>query len=72
MAYSKPQPLLLLLLLLTTLTSCITNEQYDNTPQGNFDALWTTIDEHYCFLDLKQSQLGVDWDEVRARHKPTI
>ena len=72
MAYSKPQPLLLLLLLLTTLTSCITNEQYDNTPQGNFDALWTTIDEHYCFLDLKQSQLGVDWDEVRARHSPRI
>lgn len=40
--------------------SCITEEQYDNTPEGNFKALWKIIDEHYCFLDYKH----INWDSV--------
>ena len=39
---------LLLLLPLFLLVSCIDEEQYDNTPQGNFEALWRIIDEHYA------------------------
>lgn len=40
--------------------SCITEEQYENTPEGNFNALWKILDEHYCFFDYKQ----VNWDSI--------
>jgi hypothetical protein len=57
---------------LSTLTSCIREEEYDNDPEGNFDQLWHIIDEKYCFLDYKQ----IDWDAVgakyRARLSPTM
>ena len=34
-----------LLALCMTFTSCIDEEQYDDTPQGNFEALWKIIDD---------------------------
>ena len=43
----------LLLSLFLLLTSCIREEEYDNSATGNFEALWTLIDEHYCYLDYK-------------------
>lgn len=51
---------LLFLLPLLLLTSCIDEEELDNNPQGNFEALWKIMDEHYCFFTEK----GVDWDAV--------
>ena len=48
------------------------DREFSNTPQGNFLALWTIMDEHYCFFDLKRERLGVDWNEVRARYAPSI
>jgi len=33
-----------------TLTSCHSIEEWDNDHYGNFDALWTILDEHYCFF----------------------
>ncbi len=58
-----------LLAALTLLTAgCVRDEQFDDTPQGNFDALWRIIDEHYCFLDYKQ----VDWTAVRAQYSQYI
>ena len=59
---------LLGLLMLTSLSSCIREEDYDNSPQGNFEALWKIIDEQYCFLNYKQ----VDWDAVYHRYAPLI
>lgn len=50
------------------LTSCHHIDEWDNDPTGNFDALWTIIDEHYCFLDEK----GLDWDEVYSRYRPRV
>ena len=50
------------------LSGCIREEEFDNTPQGNFDALWTIIDEQYCFLDYKQ----IDWDAIYAQYQPLI
>ena len=41
----------ILLTLLPLLIGCIREEEFDNTPQGNFEALWKIIDEQYCFLD---------------------
>ena len=52
--------------------SCVEEEQYDNTPEGNFEALWTMIDEHYCFLDYKRQALGLNWDEVHSRYRDRI
>ncbi len=60
------------LLALSAITSCVDEESYDNTVQGNFEALWKIIDEHYCFFDYKKQELGVDWNEVYTRYKPMV
>ena len=44
----------LLLALLPLFGSCIREDDFNNSPQGNFEALWKIIDEQYCFLDYKQ------------------
>ncbi len=48
--------------------SCIDEEEMPDTPQGNLEALWRIIDEHYCFLDYKRQAIGLDWDEVHTRY----
>ncbi len=44
------------------LTSCIDEDQKSDTPQGNLEALWTILDQHYCFFDEK----GINWDSVHT------
>ena len=61
-------PLLFLLLL----SSCVDEEEYSDTPQGNMEALWRIIDEHYCFLDYKKEVYGLDWDEVHQRYSQRV
>lgn len=56
------------LLLLPLFAGCIREEEFDNTPQGNFEALWKIIDEQYCFLDYKQ----IDWDAIHDEYLPLI
>ena len=57
---------------LLCLSSCIDEDEYDNSPQGNFEALWEILDEHYCFFDYKRDAYGLDWNEVRARYSNRI
>ena len=52
--------------------SCVREEMPDNTPTGNFEALWRIIDEEYCFLDYKAQEYGLDWDEVRRRYRARV
>ena len=52
--------------------SCVDETEYDNTPRGNFEALWRIIDERYCFFGEKNKQYGLDWNEVYARYSPQI
>lgn len=52
--------------------SCVDEEQYSDTPRGNFEALWKIMDEHYCFFDYKAEQLGLDWNEVYQRYSQQI
>ena len=59
--------LYLLLCLTFPLASCIDEDEFPDTPHGNFEALWKIMDEHYCFFDYKKQTLGVDWNEVYAR-----
>ncbi len=60
--------ILYILTLLLTLTACHDQPQWRDDPYGNFDALWTIMDEHYSFFDYKQ----VDWDEVRTRYRAKL
>ena len=61
--------LAILLLSLFVLASCVDEEEMPNTPEGNFEALWKIIDEHYCFLDYKQHEIGLDWQQVYEKYK---
>jgi hypothetical protein len=55
-----------------TLGSCIDEDEFDNTPQGNFEALWKIIDERYCFLDYKQKEIGLDWNAAYNKYKVRV
>lgn len=57
---------------LLLLSACVREDQFDDTPQGNLDALWTLIDEHYCFLDYKQQAIGLNWDNVHTRYRQRL
>ena len=54
--------------ILLQLTACHSQEEFPNDPQGNFDALWKEIDEHYCFFKYK----NIDWNEVGERYRAQI
>ena len=59
---------LLFTLAVLLFSSCVKEDYYDNSRQGNYEALWRIMNEHYCFFDYKKEELGVDWDEVHARY----
>ena len=63
---------LLLLLSASAFASCVTEDIAHNDKRGNFEALWKTLDAHYCFFDYKKEQYGLDWTEVRQRYAPMI
>lgn len=49
--------------------SCVDEEEFDDSSQGNFEALWKIMDEHYCFFDYKQKEIGLDWNDVHDKYK---
>lgn len=51
-----------------TCTSCVNEEEFDDNANGNFEALWKIIDQHYCFFDYKQ----IDWNAIYAKYKPQV
>ena len=54
------------------LLSCVDIEERDDTATGNFEALWTILDEHYCFFDYKQKEYGLDWNNVYTKYKVRV
>lgn len=62
----KSLPLIISLALATT--ACHPIDEYPATRRGDFDALWTVVDEHYCFFGEKD----VDWQSVRAKYEPLV
>ena len=47
-------------------TSCESYKfDFDDTPQGNIDALWTILDENYCYFNYKE----IDWDSIGASYR---
>lgn len=67
--YKNIRSLILILGLLPFFSTCITEDVPDNTPEGNFEALWRIIDTQYCFLDYKHQEYGLDWDKVYGEYK---
>ena len=61
-----------ILLMAIAFSSCITEDVEDNTRMGNFNALWSTLDHHYCFFDYKRENYGLDWNKVREKYRPMI
>ena len=71
----RPRPLALALALaaaLLCLCSCVREEVEADTPSGNFEALWRTLDERYCFFTYKRQEYGLDWTAVRAKYAPAV
>ena len=64
--------ILLLAVGLLLLHGCTREDDFSNTPQGNLDALWTIIDEHYCFLDYKHQAIGLDWTGVHSKYRQRL
>ena len=52
----------------TSLTACSPKEEFSQTPYGNFDALWTILDERYCFFAYK----NIDWDEIYTTYRARL
>ena len=48
--------------------SCHEQEEFDNDPYGNFDALWTNVDQHYCFFKYK----NIDWEAVGRKYRAQL
>ena len=61
--------LAILLFLCVGISSCVDEDEYDNTPQGNLEALWNIIDQHYCFFSYKQHEYGLAWNAVYNKYK---
>lgn len=49
-------------------SACHDVEQYPDDPAGNFEQLWTILDEHYCFF----AEKDVDWAEVHDRYSRQV
>lgn len=52
------------------LTGCIKEDRFDNSPEGNFEALWSIIDERYCFFPQAEKEFGLNWNAVHDKYKP--
>ncbi len=61
-----------LLMSLAFCTSCVTEDTYNDSPEGNFEALWHIIDRQYCFLDYKHQEYGLDWNQIYSEYKNRI
>lgn len=60
--------LLMWAILLVSVTSCHSYEEWDNDATGNFDALWSIMDQHYCFFTEK----NIDWDAIGEKYRAKI
>ncbi len=63
----------LFMLFLLVPVSCQRGDaEYDQSPQGNLDALWSLIDQRYCFLSYKEKELGFSWAEMHGKYSAKL
>lgn len=60
--------LIIVVVAIMGLSSCHKQEEYANDPYGNFDALWSIINEHYCFFKYKD----IDWQAIRTKYRAQV
>ncbi|MCQ2114120.1 MAG: S41 family peptidase [Bacteroidaceae bacterium] len=60
---------LMIMICCTVLVACIDVDERSDSRDGNYDALWTIMDEHYCYFDYKKTEYGLDWNNVYAKYK---
>jgi hypothetical protein len=68
----KVHTIIILLSIVSLCASCIREDDYGNTPNGNFEALWSIMDQHYCFFTYKAQQYGLDWNAVHEKYSQQI
>lgn len=56
------------LLLITLFSSCFHEEEYNNSKRDNFELLWKTLDQKYCFFNYK----NIDWETVHTQYSDQI
>jgi len=56
------------LIICIALVGCAEQDDFGHDQVGNFEALWTIMDEHYSFFDYKQ----VNWDEVHDLYRRRV
>ena len=42
--------------------------EFNDDPHGNFNALWTILDQNYCFFEYKD----IDWDSIYNAYSPRV
>ncbi|MBR7018415.1 MAG: S41 family peptidase [Prevotella sp.] len=60
--------LVLLVLTAMVFSSCVDEDEFDDTANGNFEALWKIMDEHYCFFQEK----GIDWNAIHEKYQKQV
>lgn len=61
--------MLLVLTQLIFILGCVDpSMQFDNDPEGNFDALWNILDRNYCFFEYKE----IDWNDIYIKYRSRI
>lgn len=53
---------------MAALTACSPEEEFAETPYGNFDALWTILDQRYCFFAYK----NIDWNDIYTTYRARL
>ena len=61
-------PTIISLLLITLFSSCFHEEEYNNSKRDNFELLWKTLDQKYCFFNYK----NIDWETVHTQYSDRI
>lgn len=49
-------------------TACREIETFDDDPYGNFDCLWQTVSDHYCFF----SEKNIDWKSIGESYRQRL
>jgi len=55
-------------LCLLFLAGCEMQNEFTDSPRQNFEVLWKTLDEHYCFFEYKE----VDWEAVYREYSQYV
>ncbi len=68
---TQAQNLFISLITLIACFACTTKDEFNIEPLDNYNALWSIIDEHYAFLDMKLPPDST-WLDMYAKYRPRV